>query len=373
MSDILEKRISLFLPSLRGGGAERVMVNLAWGFVERGFKVDVVLARAEGPYLSELPPEARVIDLKAQRVLYSLPGLIRYLRRERPQALLSTLSHANIVAIWARALARVQVRLVIREANTPSPSAEGALSIRGRLMPLLMRLFYQYADAVVAVSRGVAEDLKKVAALPEAKLHVIYNPVITPDLFKKAEEALDHPWFAPGQPPVVLGVGRLTAQKDFATLIRAFALVRKTREARLLILGEGEDRPKLETLVKELGLENDVALPGFVENPFKYMKRAAVFVLSSRWEGLPNVLIQALALGTPVVATDCPSGPREILENGTRGCLVPVGCPEPLAQAILTTLETRVSPELVSSIERFELFRVTEQYLAAMDLPHRGG
>jgi len=332
------ERIALFLPSLRGGGAERVMVNLAWGFVERGLQVDLVLAKAEGPYLSQVPSKVRVVDLGARRMLHSLPGLIRYLRGEQPQAMLSALNHANIVAIWAKILSKVKTRLVVSEHNNLSQSTKNAPFMRAKLMPFLIRFFYPYADAVVAVSRGVAEDLIASTGLPPEKVKVIYNPVITPELFTKADEPLDHPWFGPGEPPVILGVGRLTKQKDFPTLIRAFAMVRKERPARLMILGEGEERPNLEALVRELGLEEDVALPGFVDNPYKYMKRAAMFVLSSRWEGLPTVLIEALALGTPVVSTDCPSGPREVLE-GHEELLVPVGDTNALACTILRLLE----------------------------------
>ena len=359
-------KIALFLPSLRGGGAERVMVNLARGFVERGLRVDLVLAKAEGPYLSQVPKEVRVVDLGARRVLYSLPGLVRYLRRERPQAMLSALNHANIVAIWAKLLARVQTNLVVAEHNTLSRSTQNASSVRVKLLPFLIKTFYPYADAVVAVSRGVAEDLVTTTKLPMEKIKVIYNPVITPELFAKAEEPLDHPWFRPGEPPVVLGVGRLTQQKDFPTLIRAFALVRKERPARLMILGEGEERPKLEALVRELRLEEDVVLPGFVDNPYKYMKRAAVFVLSSKWEGLPTALIEALALGIRVVATNCPSGPEEVLEGGKWGRLVPVGDPAGLAQAILDRLNNarsgNTSGQVEYAIQRFSLEKIVQTY-----------
>lgn len=361
---MLDRRIALFLPSLRGGGAERVMVNLARGFAERGLGVDLVLAEAEGPYLTEVPARVRIVDLKASRVLSALPALVRYLRREKPSVMLSTLSHANIVALWARRLAGVQTRLVLREANTVSLSSTKAPSIRGRLMPFLMRRFYPWADMVVAVSNGVAEDLTRTVGLPAEKVKVVYNPVVTEELFKKAEEPLDHPWFAPGEPPVILGVGRLSEQKDFATLIRAFSLVRKRRPARLVILGEGEQRSSLEALVQELGLEQDVDMPGFMDNPFKYMKRAAVFVLSSRWEGLPNVLIQALAIGTPVVSTDCPSGPAEILEGGRWGKLVAVGDEVSLASAIVERLSSPVSSDGLDSVcGRFGLNSVVSQYL----------
>jgi glycosyltransferase involved in cell wall biosynthesis len=361
-----KKHIALFLPSLHGGGAEKVMVNLALGFVEQGLKVDLVLAKAEGPYLSRVPEEVRVVDLEARRVLYSLPGLVRYLRRERPQAMLSALNHANIVAIWAKLLARVQTRLVVSERTTLSRSIENASSVRVKLLPFLIKTFYPYADAVVAVSRGVAEDLVTTTKLPMEKIKVIYNPVITPELFAKAEEPLDHPWFRPGEPPVVLGVGRLTQAKDFPTLIRAFALVRKERPARLMILGEGEERPKLEALVRELGLEEDVALPGFVENPYKYMKRAAVFVLSSRWEGLPAVLIEAMALGTPVVATNCPSGPAEILEGGKWGRLVAVGDVNALAKAVEEMLIQPYSQLPREAWSKFALPTAIECYLKVL-------
>jgi len=363
-------KIALFVPSLRGGGAEKVMVNLARGFVDRGLQVDLVLAKAEGPYLSRVPREVRLVDLGAQRVLYSLPGLVRYLRRERPQAMLSALNHANIVAIWARFLSRAKTCLVVTEHSTLSLSTENTSSVRAKFMPVLSKTFYPYADAVVAVSRGVAEDLVASTGLPPDKVKFIYNPVITPELFVKAEEPLNHPWFRPGEPPVILGVGRLTRAKDFPTLIRAFALMRKERLARLMILGEGEERPILEALVRDLGLEEDVELPGFVENPYPFIKRAAIFVLSSRWEGLGNVLVEALALGTPVVATDCPNGPREILEDGRWGRLAPVGDNAALAEAILEALEDGRAPEGAPQrmVERFGLDAVVEQYLDVLGL-----
>lgn len=360
---ILDKeRISLFLPSLRGGGAERVMLNLARGFAERGYEVDLVLAKAEGPYLSQVPDNIRVIDLKSPRVLYSLPGLIRYLRQERPHALLSALDHANIVALWAKKLSRVPIRVVVSVHSTLSRASTNATSIRARLIPSWARIFYPWADAVVAVSKGVADDLIKLTELPQEKVHVIYNPVVTPELFAKADEPLDHPWFEPSEPPVILSVGRLTPAKDYSTLIKAFALVRKEMPARLMILGEGEERPKLEALIRDLGLEKDVALPGFVNNPYKYMKHAAVFVLSSQWEGLPTVLIEALALGIPVVSTDCPSGPAEILNNGEYGRLVTVGNEKELAQNIKATICEGKKKIVTDSYKLFQLDTVLYQY-----------
>ena len=197
---------------------------------------------------------------------------------------------------------------------------------------------------VACVSQGMADDLQALTRLPPGKIRTLYNPVVDPGLPGRADAALDHPWFAPGEPPVLLGIGRLHPQKDFATLLRAFAQVRAVRAARLLILGEGEEREALEALVAELGVAADVALPGFAANPYAYLSRAGAFVLSSRWEGLPTVVIEALACGAPVVSTDCPSGPDEILQGGRLGALTPVGDDAALARAILDTLAAPPDP-----------------------------
>lgn len=362
-----DRRIALFLPSLHGGGAERVMLNLARGFAERGFKVDLVMARAEGPYLSQLIPSVRVVDLGASRVLTSLPGLVRYLRRERPKALLSALEHANVVALWASKFAVRSTRVVVTVHSTLSRATANAQDLKNQLIPYLLRRFYPWADAIVTVSKGVAEDLQLLVPASRQKIRVIYNPIVTPELLTAGQEPLEHPWFAPGEPPVILGVGRLTQAKDYPTLIKAFALVRRERPARLVILGEGEERPKLEAVVRELGLEQDVALPGFVENPYKYMKKAGVFVLSSQWEGLPTVLIEALALGTPVISTDCKSGPAEILERGLWGRLVPVGDTCQMAGAIYEALQDNRGKG-VGRAMAFSLDVITERYIKLLGM-----
>ena len=331
--------IAIYLPSLRGGGAERAMVTLANGFADRGLKIDLVLAQAEGPYLSEVSPGVRIVDLQSNRVLTSLPGLVRYLRRERPQAMLSALNHANVIAVVARMLAGVPARLVVSERNNVSLSGSSSKNLRSRVVLHMMRWAYCKTDGVTAVSGGVADDLANAINLPRDRISVIFNPVVTPELIEKSRMPLKHPWLGEGKPPVILGVGRLTPQKDFVTLIRAFAQVRTVRNCRLVILGEGELRAELEQLVASLGVQDNVQLPGFADNPFAWMSRVRLFVLSSRWEGLPNVLIQAMACGTAVVSTDCPSGPDEILEGGKWGRLVPVGDEEALAEAMVTLLE----------------------------------
>lgn len=329
------------------------MVTLANGFAERGHAVDVVLAHAEGPYLADVAKAVRVVDLRARRVAASLPGLVGYLRRERPTALLSAMGHANVVAVLARGLAHVPTRVVVSEHNHFSQTQRRAVNLRGRAMGRFMRVAYPRADGVVAVSAGVADDLARSIGLPRGRIEVIYNPVVTPALEALARAPVPHPWFDGAGPPVILGVGRLTAQKDFATLIRAFARLRARQPARLVILGEGELRPALEALAAELGVQADVSLPGFVDNPFAYMRRSALFVLSSAWEGFGNVLAEAMACGCAVVSTDCPSGPAEILENGRWGRLVPVGDAPALADAMAATLAEVNRPEVQARAAAF--------------------
>ena len=356
-------RFALFVPSLRGGGAERTTLKLAQGLVQCGYAVDLVLAQAEGPYLAEVPAAVRVVDLKASRIMIALPALVRYLRREPPAAMLSVMNHTNIIALWARRLAGVPTRIVISERSALAPAVRRPSRWQAWVLPPLMKRYYYWADAIVAVSQGVAADLTEVIGLPSDGIDVIYNPVVTPTLHQQAQAALDHPWFQLNQPPVVLAVGRLEPQKDFPTLIRAFAQVRRTQAARLLILGEGAERSSLEALIQALDLEQDVSLPGFVSNPHAYMSRAALFVLPSRWEGLPGVLIEALYCGTPLIATDCPGGSREVLKDGQYGQLVPVGEVAPLAEAMLTALAGNSPSPPAESWHPFEQTVVVEQYL----------
>jgi glycosyltransferase involved in cell wall biosynthesis len=231
----------------------------------------------------------------------------------------------------------------------------------------MLRIFYPWAASVVAVSRGVADDLARVSGLPRESVGVIYNPVITPTMLALAREAPSHPWLAPGQPPVILGVGRLARQKDFLTLVRAFAELRRHRAVRLIILGEGEDRPALEGLARELGVAEDVALPGFQDNALAYMAGSALFVLSSAWEGLPTVLIEALAAGTRVVSTDCPSGPREILQEGRLGALVPVGNAAALATAMLEALDRPSGSVTLDALTPFTRDAAVDHYLRLIE------
>jgi glycosyltransferase involved in cell wall biosynthesis len=235
--------------------------------------------------------------------------------------------------------------------------------LRWQWYPRLAGWFYPWADGIVAVSKAIADDLGCSTSIPRSKICVIYNPVVTPDLTSKSQEPVQQAWFEHGEPPVIVAVGRLTTQKAFDVLIRAFALLRQKRSARLLILGEGELRPYLEALVKELRLDQEVQLPGFVQNPYPYMCRASLFVQSSRWEGLPTVIIEALYLGAPILATDCPGGTREILADGRYGRLVPVDAPIDLAEAMECALDEPTHRATKESWYPYESSFVVDRYL----------
>ncbi len=359
-------RIALFLRSLGGGGAEKVMLNLGSGLIEQGIEVDLILGKAWGPHLKKVPSQMRLIDLDADRLLTNVLALTRYLKQENPIGLISAMHYANEIALWAKRLARVPTAIMVTEHNTISHALRQTSKIRKYLIPYFVKHFYPWADGIITVSHEAAQDLANFTGLPRDSIRTIYNPVISSDLREKAQQPLDHPWFCPGEPPVILGVGKLEVQKDFPTLIRAFAEVRQIRSVRLIILGWGPDRPQLEALVNELDLNEDVAFLGYVDNPYPYMARSAVFVLSSAWEGLPTVLIEAMAVGTPVVSTNCHSGPSEILDNGKYGFLVPVGDSKALAHGILATLED--TPKTVESswLEQFTLEAATKQYLEVL-------
>jgi len=286
--------------------------------------------------------------------------------------MLSGAEHANVVALWGRRWAAVPTRTVISVHNSISAVTRNAPTRRGRMTPYFVRRFYPWADAIVAVSRGVAGDLQRVSRIAAERISVIYNPVIGPAMFEAARRPLEHPWFSAGEAPVILAAGRLTAAKDFADLLSAFAIVRRTLPCRVVILGDGEELANLQAQAQALGVSGDVQFAGFSSNPYAYMARAGVFVLSSAWgEGLPTVLVEAMALGTPVISTDCPEGPRELLHDGEYGILVPVRDPQALADAILAAL---CQPKLAlpaGALRPFQVETAVDQYLGVMQIPGR--
>lgn len=357
--------VSLFLPSMIVGGAERMMLHIADGLAKRGYDVDLVLVKAEGGFLKDVPESVQVVDLDTSRVLASLPKLVRYLRQSDTDVLLSTITPSNVIAVWTTLVPGVDVRHVVRVAR---PESEAAAvqenTLKERLTAALARRSYPMADEVIAISEGVARDLRANTSLRD--VHVVYNPVVTDRLHEQAAEPVDHPWFD-GDDPIVLGVGRLVDQKDFSTHLRAFAALRKRRKAKLVILGDGDKRPELERLVGELGIEADVDMPGFTDNPFKYMANADVFVNAAKHEGFGNVIVEAMACEVPVVATDCPGAPAELLRDGEFGHLVPVGDPESMAVAIYEMLDEPIdATALRTRAADFSSERALDQYEAVL-------
>ena len=343
-----KQRVAVFLTNLGGGGAERVTLNLLKGLSPEQFELELVLISARGQFLAQLPAHVKLVDLRASGVTGAILPLARYLRRRRPAVLLSHLSHVNVGALVARALAGTRTKLVLVEHNDLSSVPQAKKRRFGwlgwlkrpqrRLLPHIIRRLYRRADAVVGVSEGVSSFVRRRFNVPAALVHTIYNPVVDDTLLERSRQPPEHPWLLERDVPTVIAVGRLDEQKDFATLLRAFAKVREHRDVRLIIFGEGPHRERLEALTQELGIAEATSLPGFTQNPYAAMRHASLLALSSRWEGLPTVLIEALACGCPVVATDCPSGPRTVLGSGRWGPLIAAGDADALAEAILKTL-----------------------------------
>ena len=354
---------ALFLPSLAGGGAEGVFVTLAGLFAQRGLAVDLVVARGEGPLVNRVPESVRLVILGVSRPSRGIPALVRYLRRNRPRALLSALTHANIAATIAHRLVGGKRRCVLSErADLSVALREEKTSIDRRLTQFLGRRVYPWADAVVAVSEGVAESVKQVFGVGDNRLHVIYNPVDVEHIRQAAQAEAMFPWA--DTLPVFIAVGRLSSPKNFPLLLRAFSRVRQLHPCHLAIIGEGAQRQTLEALIDRLGIVEDVWLAGYREHPFALMAQATALVSSSNYEGLSNVLIEALALAVPVVATDCPSGSAEILAQGRYGLLVPVGNESALADAMLQVLAGNAPRfDHAEAVQRFHPDQIAETYL----------
>lgn len=352
------------MPGLYGGGAEDVILKIAEGFSKRGVSIDLVVVKKEGELQSRVSEGVNLVDLEASRIATSVFPLCRYIRRESPKAIVSALTPTNIISVISNILAGRRLSTILTEHNIKSVSISRK-DHKSRVFSIIARFVYYGADEIVAASSRIADDLCEIIQVRRRNVNVIHNPVFDQALQESAREELNHPWFQ-SNIEVVLGVGRLTSKKDFPTLIRSFARLREVREARLVILGEGEERQDLEALSRELGVSDDVDLPGFVDNPIKYMAQADVFVLSSTSEGFGNVVVEALASGVPVVSTCGDEGPGEILENGRYGKLVPSGNPEAMSEAISETLERPDQPasreERIQRARDFSVEKAIEKY-----------
>jgi glycosyltransferase involved in cell wall biosynthesis len=356
--------IDILAPFKTWGGIEGKIVTLCREFLKYDISVNLLLARGGvTPYPNRIPDQVQIIDLSSRSKFDTVFKLAQYLRHHPPNVLLTAKDHAAIAAIISRALIRGTIPVYIKITNTPSEI------LRRPGKRILAKLIYPYATGAIAISEGVRENFLSHFKMVPERVTTIYNPTITPDFPERTAKTIYHSWLNKEAPPVIIGMGRLTPQKDFSTLLKAFARLRKRLNAKLIILGEGPARQELEDLTEELSISADVDLPGFVSDPLPWLARANLFALSSIYEGLGNVLIEALAVGLPVVSTDCPSGPREILENGRLGHLVPVGDVGSLANAIERSLNDEPPfDEIAKSLQRFQSGPVARQYLKFMGL-----
>jgi len=402
------RHVAFLLKDLKGGGVQNMTVVIANAFAARGHRTSLLVCRPDGPVRERISDGVELVPIprgprwrarlralladpggirpmwrpilttrETSGTLRHLPGLIDWLAKARPDQLYAATPFMNAEAALACHAAGDHTRLVVSEHNDLSHGHPFGSGWRAKYLPPLLAHYYRWACAVVAVSDGVADDVVRRTGLPKDRITVIYNAVVTDDLTRKAAEPLDHPWFRPDQPPVILGVGRLGRAKDFPTLIRALARVREKLPARLLILGEAANprrsakrKAELDAVALEVGVQDHVRLEGYVANPFPYMRLASVFALSSLYEGFGNVLVESMACGCAVVSTDCPSGPAEILEHGRYGPLVQVGDHKALGDAILSVLDAPPDPELLRKrAADFTVDRAVDQYEALLECP----
>lgn len=363
--EVREVTLAIFVPSMAGGGAERVMAMVANGIASLGYSVDLVLANRSGPYLDEVEPGVNIVDLGASRVARSLIPLMRYLKRRRPSVLLSALMHANVIAVVAVVLTGRQVRVMVSERDAVFPAGDRLLA---RWTRALTAAAYRRADGIITVSDGVRQDVIRELQHNEDKVITVHNPIDIEEIERLALQPTGHSWLDSSSQPVFLAVGRLEPAKGFDVLLEAVAKMRSETPVRLVILGEGSLRDELVDLAGSLGLAHQVDFPGFQRNPFSWMARCDVFVLSSRNEGLPNVLIQAMACGARIVSTDCPHGPAEILEGGRWGSLVPVGDADALALAMEEAIRQHDAPAVTRRARDFSKEQSVRRYVASLRL-----
>ena len=353
-------KVSIFLPSLAGGGAERMALNLIHGLLEKEVNVDLVVASLSGELANNLPDQLNLVNFATEHVSRALFPLIRYLRKEKPDILFSGIDHANIVAILAALFSFTKVQRVISVHQVGTSFRRIHTGFKENLVQSLSKFIFPMAHKIVAVSLGVKADLVQNMNIPRDKVVVIGNPILSENVFS---------WLADTEhekelEPRIVAIGRLSKEKDFETLIHAFYLVNQSLPSQLVIYGEGQERNALELLSGELGIQNRVKMPGFQRDIFSVLPLARVCVLSSLTEGFGNVIVEALACGVPVVSTDCPVGPREILMDGEYGKLVPVGNPTLMANAIVETLSGTVDKrKLIKRANDFTIEHITDLYL----------
>ena len=358
------KELVILIPSLRGGGLEKSILRLVVELEKSGVDLDfVVVNTINSAY--KLPSNLDFINLNSSRIAFAIIPLISYLLKSKPQVLFSAGTPLNSLSIVARLLTGYPKRLIVGERNHLSSIVRYSTRLRDKLRPFFARYLYPLADYIIAVSESVAEDVIAVGKLDRTKVQVVYNVFDVDEIIAKSKHPTGVKWIDAQEIPTIMSAGRMTAQKDHTTLLRAFALIRKEKPCRLIILGDGELRSELEVLVDDLQIKDDVYMPGFVKNPYAYIARAKVFALSSAWEGLPAVLIEALACGVSIVSTDSPGGASEILRDGEYGRLVSPHNPVLLAEAIQKELDTVADSEKkIMRAREFSVEHIVPNYIS---------
>ncbi|MBL0138584.1 MAG: glycosyltransferase [Bacteroidetes bacterium] len=355
--------LAIVIGSLRMGGAEKAAVHLANEFASRGIRVDLVLVNADGEFMSSLDPAVRVVDLQAGKTRNAGKPFYNYLRKENPQVIIAIQSHVQLMVLMTRHRYRMKIPVILNEQSLFSANVP-AQGLKNFIFRLLIKKYFPMADAVAAVSTASALDFTNCFPELKGRVDIIYNPVLSKVVPVTKFQIPDHPFLHDKTISVIMSAGRLVPSKDFPTLLRAFAVMNKAHNARLIILGEGGERGNLIALSAELGIKDFVSLPGFISNPMSWMNYASVFVLSSEYEGLPFVLVEAMAAGCQVVSTDCPGGSSEILGDGKYGALVPVHDHISLAAAISEAIKHPIDAQQIRRrSEEFTAPKVVSNYL----------
>jgi glycosyltransferase involved in cell wall biosynthesis len=344
------KLLTIVVSFSGNGGVEKMMVNLINQIAtDPAINIDLLLIRNSSDFLKLLSPKVKQIKLGCKHSATSIFPIKKYLQNNHPDGILVAKERAGKAVLIARYLAGNSSTVALRLGTNLATAMQGKSWLSRFIRFKSIRFFYPYFNAIIAVSHGVAEDAHQISGVALDKIHVIRNPVITDKLLNLSKVSPTHPWLLDKKYPVILGIGRLTQQKGFDTLIRAFALINSKIPSRLIILGDGNLRQELTELASELDVSDRIDFPGFTDNPYSFLNSADLFILSSRWEGSPNALTEAMALGTQVVSTNCPSGPSEALQNGNIAPLVAVDDAEAIAEAAIEVLQNPIDPERIKN------------------------
>ena len=365
-----KSNLTILIPHLYMGGAEKVTVNLIKALEIQGVNIDLLLLtqkdlktrEANNLIAKQFTDNVNIIYMPSYRAMGSLPWLFSYMKKKEPTSFLSVLDNMNTLTIITSILNRNKHKIFLTIHNNISNELKLKSNFKQVVISYFVKYIYKHARKIITVSNGISDNLVFNYKIPQNCIKTIYNPIITPDIAVKAKEDCPHPWLNTPTKPVILAVGSFRPQKDFPTLIKAFSIVRKQMDVRLIILGEGTLRKELESMIKALNIEDSVSLPGFSDNVYSFMAKANLFVLSSKTEALPTVLIEALACNTPVISTDCEYGPREILENGKFGTLVKPGNCREMANAICNFLKKEKGN---IDIDKSKLEKYSDNYAAS--------